>query len=65
MPNIDDIVTLRRDFPPGRRGDQGVVIFVDSRGNLTVRLTHDPNCNPKNIQLPPAPADYFESGGGC
>jgi len=64
--HIGDRVTLTKLLGPCVPGDEGNVTYVDSRGNVTVRITHkNPGCTPFVFLLPPAPPDYFSPGGIC
>lgn len=60
-----DHVILNRDFGPCKAGSEGIVSHIDTQGNLTVDITHDPDCNPITFALPPASARTFRLGTNC
>ena len=61
----NDRVILQKHLGPCEPGCEGVVVAVDRHGNLTVEITHDPNCDEFVFLLPPKPADYYMPGSNC
>jgi hypothetical protein len=55
-----DQVVLQKPLGPCAPGCKGVVVDVDSQGNITVEITHDENGNGFFFLLPPVTADYYE-----
>jgi hypothetical protein len=63
--NVGDSVILKSDWLPCKEGCQGIVKSIDSDGYLTVKITHNHDCEPFTFLIPFASPDIFELGSRC